>query len=43
MTDEEIEELLLLLIRFTLRSEPMGHEDRDRLWEFRKKLEALPD
>lgn len=43
MTDEEIEELLLLLVQFVLRTEPQSIEARARLWEFRKKLEALPD
>lgn len=42
MTDEEIEELLLLLIKFALKNEPQKHEDRSRLYEFKKRLEALP-
>lgn len=41
MTDEEIEELLLLLIRFVSGRELMGHKERERIWEFQKLLERL--
>lgn len=41
MTDEEIEELLLLLVRFALKNEPQSSEDRNRLWDFKKMLDEL--